>query len=62
MLEAKPENLIGDKAYDSDKLDKSLKERGGSGNLDRVIGDGSALCGDHNAADERSREYETTPP
>jgi hypothetical protein len=30
--------------------------------LDRGIGDGSALCGDDNAADERSREHETTPP
>jgi transposase len=28
MIEAKPENLIGDKAYDSDALDKSLKEQG----------------------------------
>jgi transposase len=28
MLEAKPQNLIGDKAYDSDKLDESLKEQG----------------------------------
>jgi len=36
--------------------------RSGSGNLDRGIGDGSALCGDDNAADERSREHETTPP
>src|SRR5499427_5469697 len=28
MIEAKPENLIGDKAYDSDKLDESLKNQG----------------------------------
>src|ERR1700758_442668 len=28
MIEAKPENLIGDKAYDSDALDKALKEQG----------------------------------
>ena len=28
MIEAKPENLIGDKAYDSDALDRSLKEQG----------------------------------
>ena len=28
MLEAKPENLIGDKAYDSDALDESLKAHG----------------------------------
>jgi hypothetical protein len=28
MLEAKPENLIGDKAYDSDALDESLKAQG----------------------------------
>jgi transposase len=28
MIEAKPENLIGDKAYDSDKLDAELKEEG----------------------------------
>ena len=28
MIEAKPENLIGDKAYDSDALDASLKEQG----------------------------------
>jgi transposase len=27
MIEAKPEHLIGDKAYDSDKLDKALAER-----------------------------------
>src|SRR5690242_4715978 len=26
MIEAKPENLIGDKAYDSDALDEALKE------------------------------------
>ena len=41
---------------------KLPKLRSGSGNLDRGIGDGSALCGDDNAADERSREHETTPP
>lgn len=28
MIEAKPENLIGDKAYDSDKLDEELRETG----------------------------------
>jgi len=28
MLEAKPEYLIGDKAYDSDKLDEQLREQG----------------------------------
>ncbi len=28
MIEAKPENLIGDKAYDSDKLDAELKQEG----------------------------------
>ena len=28
MIEAKPENLIGDKAYDSDALDESLKKQG----------------------------------
>ena len=28
MIEAKPENLIGDKAYDSDALDESLKQQG----------------------------------
>jgi len=28
MLEAKPEHLIGDKAYDSDKLDEQLREQG----------------------------------
>jgi transposase len=28
MIEAKPEKLIGDKAYDSDALDESLKEQG----------------------------------
>jgi transposase len=28
MLEAKPEHLIGDKAYDSDKLDEELGEQG----------------------------------
>ena len=28
MIEAKPEKLIGDKAYDSDALDQSLKEQG----------------------------------
>jgi len=25
MIEAKPENLIGDKAYDSDHLDEELR-------------------------------------
>lgn len=28
MIEAKPENLIGDKAYDSDPLDAELREQG----------------------------------
>ena len=28
MIAAKPENLIGDKAYDSDGLDQSLQEQG----------------------------------
>jgi transposase len=28
MIEAKPENLIGDKAYDSDALDEELKKDG----------------------------------
>ena len=28
MIEAKPENLIGDRAYDSDKLDAELKQEG----------------------------------
>ena len=28
MIEAKPENLIGDKAYDSDALDEQLKKDG----------------------------------
>jgi IS5 family transposase len=28
MIEAKPENLIGDKAYDSDKLDAELRKEG----------------------------------
>ena len=28
MIEAKPENLIGDKAYDSDPLDEELREEG----------------------------------
>ena len=28
MIEAKPENLIGDKAYDSDPLDEQLREQG----------------------------------
>ena len=28
MLEAKPENLIGDKVCDSDALDESLKQQG----------------------------------
>jgi transposase len=28
MIEAKPENLIGDKAYDSDQLDKQMREQG----------------------------------
>ena len=28
MIEAKPENLIGDRAYDSDPLDEKLRQRG----------------------------------
>jgi len=28
MVEAKPENLIGDRAYDSDKLDEELRQEG----------------------------------
>jgi transposase len=28
IIEAKPENLIGDRAYDSDKLDEELREEG----------------------------------
>jgi len=28
MIEAKPDNLIGDRAYDSDKLDEALREEG----------------------------------
>jgi transposase len=28
MIEAKPENLIGDRAYDSDKLDEELRQEG----------------------------------
>ncbi len=28
MIEAKPENLIGDRAYDSDPLDDQLRQRG----------------------------------
>jgi len=28
MIEAKPGNLIGDRAYDSDALDKDLKQTG----------------------------------
>lgn len=28
MIEAKPENLIGDRAYDSDPLDEQLREEG----------------------------------
>jgi transposase len=28
MIEAKPENLIGDRAYDSDKLDAEMREQG----------------------------------
>jgi transposase len=28
MIEAKPENLIGDRAYDSDKLDEELRHEG----------------------------------
>jgi hypothetical protein len=28
MIEAKPENLIDDRAYDSDKLDEELRKDG----------------------------------
>jgi transposase len=28
MIEAKPENLIGDRAYDSDQLDEELRQEG----------------------------------
>jgi transposase len=28
MIEAKPDNLIGDRAYDSDPLDEQLREQG----------------------------------
>lgn len=28
MIEAKPENLIGDRAYGSDKLDEELRQEG----------------------------------
>jgi hypothetical protein len=28
MIEATPENLIGDRAYDSDKLDEELRRDG----------------------------------
>ena len=28
MIEAKPENLIGDRAYDSDQLDENLRQDG----------------------------------
>ena len=28
MIEARPENLIGDRAYDSDKLDEELRQEG----------------------------------
>jgi len=28
MIEAKPANLIGDRAYDSDRLDEQLREQG----------------------------------
>ena len=28
MIEAKPQNLIGDRAYDSDKLDEELRREG----------------------------------
>ena len=28
MIEAKPENLIGARAYDSDKLDEELRQEG----------------------------------
>ncbi|MDA9534783.1 transposase, partial [Bradyrhizobium sp. CCBAU 21362] len=28
MIEAKPENLIGDRAYDSDALDDELRSQG----------------------------------
>jgi hypothetical protein len=31
MIEAKPENLIGDRAYDSDPLDAELRKDGRGG-------------------------------
>lgn len=38
------------------------KDRSGPVKSDSSISDGSALCGDDTAADERSREHEKTPP
>jgi hypothetical protein len=45
-----------------DEASYPIDVRSGSGNLDNGMSDGSALCGDDSAADERSREHETTPP
>src|ERR1700686_2424994 len=43
------------------KLDRGIGDGGsGSAKLDSGMSDGSALCGDDSAADERSREHETT--
>jgi transposase len=50
MIEAKPENLIGDRAYDSDKLDAELRKDGiemispqRSGRVKKKIQDGRRL-------------------
>ena len=50
MIEAKPENLIGDRAYDSDTLDAQLREQGAemiaphrSNRVKRVSRDGRRL-------------------
>jgi len=50
MIEAKPENLIGDRAYDSDTLDAQLREQGAemiaphrSNRVKRVSQDGRRL-------------------
>ena len=41
--------------YSVGRLEWCALPRGGPGYLDREIGDGSALCGDHEDADEGSR-------
>src|SRR5207248_7614620 len=43
MIEAKPENLIGDRAYDSDPLDEELRKDG-------TVARGALLCLDSMAA------------